>query len=672
MTHRAENFDDIFEASVNVKETCTAKKFIGDGSQLTFTSNLPNAVDGTSNFVFGDVNWGGQMMMWPNAENAGYGGYGSKVIFGSGGSTSTVFDFNNYVSFGRTVEDDFIFVTNALERARIMVGGNFLIGSSTDNGVDKLQVEGSGSFTGDLTAPNLCYANGTNCPVSYSPWLNDSTTIYQEDTTKNVQVGQTYDWLNNLGINTVLGSYKETVNDNYAGVSGRIVATPTSNDAPPAILGGYFESVSEGTYDIGAQYGILGVSTINTNGSVTTADGLYFSTVVTGNATVGLATGVNAFLWLNNGYTEDAVGLNIQTQKDFGSDVTNLYGIKIGDVVDATNNYAIKTGSGPVDFGDQLTVNNRVISKGGSSGYNVDVGVVDLAGRDIPVGMRPDSYTQPILNVGLNPQQWWYFDGDDKVDITGSMFRLDGRPQYPYFQILRQPANGAEFEEYNDLAIQTDGTVLVGPDFYGVGIAGDYDLQVHSNAYIGGSLDVASGTSLGTEKLTNGTFTGSATGWTLGTGWAYSTNEVRKNAAGTGTLSQLSASMATPMVIGEVYELVFTVTALTSGGFDVSAGGKALGYVQSTGTYTYDFYCSDNTADLTFTPRLTTDRYNLDNISLKKVSLTGGTINTANLNLTGNITIENKVGITGNYKINGSTAQCWMNYTGGLLTASSC
>lgn len=38
MTHRAENFDDIFEANVFIKKNCTANKFIGDGSELT---NLP-------------------------------------------------------------------------------------------------------------------------------------------------------------------------------------------------------------------------------------------------------------------------------------------------------------------------------------------------------------------------------------------------------------------------------------------------------------------------------------------------------------------------------------------------------------------------------------------------------------------------------------------------------
>jgi len=39
MTHRAENFDDIFESNVFIKKNCQADKFIGDGSGLT---NLPS------------------------------------------------------------------------------------------------------------------------------------------------------------------------------------------------------------------------------------------------------------------------------------------------------------------------------------------------------------------------------------------------------------------------------------------------------------------------------------------------------------------------------------------------------------------------------------------------------------------------------------------------------
>jgi hypothetical protein len=39
-----------------------------------------------------------------------------------------------------------------------------------------------------------------------------------------------------------------------------------------------------------------------------------------------------------------------------GAVLTNMYGLEIGDQTAATNNYAIKTGKGKVEFGDDLSV----------------------------------------------------------------------------------------------------------------------------------------------------------------------------------------------------------------------------------------------------------------------------------------------------------------------------
>src|SRR3989338_9430576 len=140
-----------------------------------------------------------------------------------------------------------------------------------------------------------------------------------------------------------------------------------------------------------------------------------------------------------------------------------------------------------------------------------------------------------------------------------------------------------------------------------------------------GGVNIVNGGSLGTEKVTNGTFTGAATSWTLGTGWAYSANTVTKNADGTGTLSQTSAAMATALVPGETYALTFTVSSLTVGSFVPSVGGQTLQtiYFRSTtgsGTFT-QYFVATSTADLVFTPT-NTSRFTLDTISVKKI--TGG------------------------------------------------
>lgn len=48
-----------------------------------------------------------------------------------------------------------VFVMNTTEAARIATGGNFLIGTATDNATDKLQVSGSGNFSSSVTASSF-------------------------------------------------------------------------------------------------------------------------------------------------------------------------------------------------------------------------------------------------------------------------------------------------------------------------------------------------------------------------------------------------------------------------------------------------------------------------------------------------------------------------------------
>lgn len=87
---------------------------------------------------------------------------------------------------------------------------------------------------------------------------------------------------------------------------------------------------------------------------------------------------------------------------------------------------------------------------------------------------------------------------------------------------------------------------------------------------------------LGQELVTNGTFTGSATGWTLGTNWAYSADHACANNAAAGqTLSQTIASL----VDGKMYRVVYTVTAYTSGDVAVTIGGTTGATRSADGTY---------------------------------------------------------------------------------------
>lgn len=70
--------------------------------------------------------------------------------------------------------------------------------------------------------------------------------------------------------------------------------------------------------------------------------------------------------------------------------------------------------------------------------------------------------------------------------------------------------------------------------------------------------------SAGTTVLANGTFTGNANSWTLGSGWAYGTDNVAATAAST-TLKQLKADMGTPWTNGVLYEVNFTISGYSAG-----------------------------------------------------------------------------------------------------------
>src|SRR3990167_963664 len=152
---------------------------------------------------------------------------------------------------------------------------------------------------------------------------------------------------------------------------------------------------------------------------------------------------------------------------------------------------------------------------------------------------------------------------------------------------------------------------------------------------VNGNIFAIDSSVVGAEKITNGTFTGSAASWTLNTGWTYSADTVLHSSNGTGTLLQTSANMVTPLVVGETYILTFDLSAPSVGTVRPACGGVTLPIIITdanamTGTHTFVFTAT-STADLTFTPS-NTARFTIDTVSLKKC--TGGNLKAlGNLNL---------------------------------------
>lgn len=156
-------------------------------------------------------------------------------------------------------------------------------------------------------------------------------------------------------------------------------------------------------------------------------------------------------------------------------------------------------------------------------------------------------------------------------------------------------------------------------------------------------LEIIDRNKLGTEKVTNGSFTGSANGWGMGTGWTYTSNMAYKNADGNGILTQNVGLTA-----GKWYELSLAVVTWSAGTLIVSAGDVNQVALSTGGTQTtypvYRFKALSD-ANLTIYPS-NFSRFYIDNVSVKQIG-------------DGNLTVTGAVGIgteptTYNLDVNGT------------------
>lgn len=100
------------------------------------------------------------------------------------------------------------------------------------------------------------------------------------------------------------------------------------------------------------------------------------------------------------------------------------------------------------------------------------------------------------------------------------------------------------------------------------------------------------------DKVTNGAFTGNATGWTLHAKWTYGTNKINIDGSQAGGETALQ-SIAT-LKAGKSYSLTFTTTR-TAGSVTASLGGTD-GTARSTAdTFTETIVCGTTNTNLTFT-----------------------------------------------------------------------
>jgi hypothetical protein len=126
-------------------------------------------------------------------------------------------------------------------------------------------------------------------------------------------------------------------------------------------------------------------------------------------------------------------------------------------------------------------------------------------------------------------------------------------------------------------------------------------------------------TSTSADKIVNGSF-GSDANWTKGTGWTISSTAIHA----TGNATAL-AETATTVVVGETYELTYTIATVTTAGvLTPSAGGQTLtprvGLTTTTAVTYTELFIATTTGAVTFTADATWAG-TIDNVSMVRVSV---------------------------------------------------
>lgn len=143
------------------------------------------------------------------------------------------------------------------------------------------------------------------------------------------------------------------------------------------------------------------------------------------------------------------------------------------------------------------------------------------------------------------------------------------------------------------------------------------DLALNDEFYIA-PAQLIPGSYTVTNLVANGTFTGNATGWTLGAGWAYSTNNVLHTAGGTATVSQNFTATS-----GVLYRLQFSVGG--AAGTVTPSIGAVNGTAVAAGAGAVTQYIvagASGSVALAFTPHTDFDG-TLDNVVLEPLTGTG-------------------------------------------------
>lgn len=361
--------------------------------------------------------------------------------------------------------------------------------------------------------------------------------------------------------------------------------------------------------------GEIGINTVNPDQLLTIDDGSIGFSTGDGTSDVILTRGAADRLDLADGDTFRIIGGQLQLDLD---NTGSTQGIVWGSSQDV-NLY--RNGSGQLATDDTLSVGGDLIIAGTCTGCGgvtatnspfevITAGAITQKNTtlDFLIGGTTTSSAKfavmnmaggtPTASISANSgNNALYFTGDGTLATTN-----------------RQTLTLGNSSTYN-----TTGNILLHPNgtgYVGIGTSNPTALL----ALKGTNTDAT----LGSEKVTNGGFTGSATGWILGTGWAYNSNNVSKTP---GTASSLEQDVSA--VAGETYAVSFTVSNMNQGSVGAEIGGTI-----GTGTYTnitgfYQIITAVNSGNLKIVASSTFNGV-VDGVTVKKITPSNSIVNILN------------------------------------------
>lgn len=208
MTHRAENFDDIFEANVFIKKNCYAENFIGNGTGITglvpYTGATADLNLGNHNFYLQTIGGSG-VSFFSNGQFNVTDNEVSKKYIGFNLGTLQLGDFDN--GFGNSASmqylNDNLYLSNFNGDIWLYTDSNILIPSLSMNGFVK-----TSNSDGTLIVDTTSYLDTTTAGTTYAK-LDGTNTPFTGGISFRGSVSETATGTSRLDIGVQLGTPRQ-------------------------------------------------------------------------------------------------------------------------------------------------------------------------------------------------------------------------------------------------------------------------------------------------------------------------------------------------------------------------------------------------------------------------------------------------------------------------------